>query len=269
MMNIYGIIGVSKSVELIVRVCVVGAVVGIGTLKLPPSQPPLKSGLHPPRWKRVWWETIPFPAEPRKDEAMVPENSRTPLSLRFLERKRTKEEERKEERGERKQKKRKRAGKEKGQKRTRKVRQSKAAARELRGGVPRRDLGGLRARNSSRRGGDAHIAARFPSCSFLARRVSRIQGSRLSGDLGSAPSPPPLGAEPGPAPITHPEPAARWGSASPAPQSDFSLSAPGQAILGGAAALWGRPPPRSVDTGAAPGPHGARPDAARRRGSRT
>lgn len=80
----------------VVGVSVVGAGEGIGVLKLPPSQPPLTSGLHP-RWRSVWSETSPFPQRPR-DGAMVPEDTRT--SLRFLEGKGTRER-RKKEKGER------------------------------------------------------------------------------------------------------------------------------------------------------------------------
>lgn len=61
---------------------------------------------------------------------------------------------------------------------------------ELGAGVPHADSGGLGSRNPTGQGGDVHTAACKPSFSELARRVSRIQGSRLLGDSGSARSSP-------------------------------------------------------------------------------
>lgn len=169
----------------------------------------------------------------------------------------------------------------KGRRRKKKKRlKSKRKARQWPGNLAegsRADPAGLAAQHPGEQGEGAHIPAGVPSCSFLARRVSRIQGARLSGDLRVCPAPPPspAGSRAG-ARSQSPTPsgprslplAASLGSASPNPQRDFSLL-PRGGILGGAAAPTGRSPPPSTEAGAAPGPRGARPDAARRQGSST
>lgn len=112
---------------------------------------------------------IPFPAETtRWGDGTGRHTDFTPI-FRRKRNKGTKKEGR-EGRGERKQELESREGK--GTEKIKKSTEKQGGVRELGGGVPRRDLGGLRARNPSRRGGDAHFAARIPSFSFLGRRVS-------------------------------------------------------------------------------------------------
>ncbi|CAI9173590.1 unnamed protein product [Rangifer tarandus platyrhynchus] len=103
---------------------------------------------------------------------------------------------------------------------------------------------------------------------FRAARVFWIQGALLRETSVSAPPAPPPGSRAGPGASLPPTPAPApcpslpaWGVPLP-PRSQTLPSSPGAGILGGAAAPPGRPPRRISEAGAAPGPRGARPDAA-------